>query len=59
MNRLALYKKVLERDEFKRPDNKNIVLDEDDYLDYLEKIIQKDYFPDLYKANFQNEMKVI
>jgi hypothetical protein len=56
-NRVSLYNALLKREEFKRPETKEIVLDEDEYLGYLEKIIQKDYFPCLYKLN--NEEKVI
>ena len=50
-NKISLYQKLLQRNEFKRPETKEIVLNEDDYLNYLEEIIQKDYFPDLYNIN--------
>lgn len=48
-NKLAIYDKVISREEFRRIETKELVLDEDDYLNFLEEIIQKDYFPDLYE----------
>jgi hypothetical protein len=47
--RLNLYKSLLKREEFKRPETKETILDEDQYLTYLEEIIQRDYFPQLYQ----------
>lgn len=44
-DRVAIYKKVRERDEFRRPQTKEVILDEDHYLSYLEEIIQRDYYP--------------
>ncbi len=49
--KISLYKKFLERDEFKRAETKEIVLNEDEYLDCLEELIQKEYYPDLYRLN--------
>jgi hypothetical protein len=46
--RLALYGDLIKSDQFKRPETKEVVLDEDDYLTNLERIIQRDYFPQLY-----------
>jgi hypothetical protein len=46
--RLALYAELIKSDDFKTPETKEIVLDEDDYLNQLERIIQRDYFPQLY-----------
>ena len=51
MSRLDIYHNTLKREEFRRPETKEIVLDEDEYLNYLEEIIQKDFFPDLYEMN--------
>jgi hypothetical protein len=51
MSRLDIYHNTLNREEFRRPETKEIVLDEDEYLNYLEEIIQKDFFPDLYEMN--------
>jgi len=48
---LQLYNKLLESDEFKKPETKEKVLDEDEYINYLEELISRDYFPDLYRAN--------
>ncbi len=48
---MELYKKILQSDEFKRPITKEKVLEEDDYVKYLEEIISRDYFPDVYKIN--------
>ena len=48
---LELYNKLLESDEFKKPETKEKIIDEDDYINYLEEIISRDYFPDLYKLN--------
>jgi protein DGCR14 len=63
MNKLAIYQNVLSRDEFRRVETKELVLDDDYYLNFLEEIIQKDYFPDLYetkkekvKFNFLNQL---
>ena len=50
-NKINLYQKLLERPEFRRPITKEIVLDEDEYLNCLERIIQREYFPGLYKIN--------
>ncbi len=50
-NRLTLYQKLLSSEEFKKPITSSKVLDEDEYLQNLEKIIQRDYFPSL----FQNQ----
>jgi len=47
----VLYQKFLQREEFKRPTTNEIVLDEDEYLRCLEEIIQREYFPHLYKIN--------
>jgi len=51
MSRLDIYNNTLNREEFRRPETKEIVLDEDEYLNYLEEIIQKEFFPDLYERN--------
>lgn len=48
---LELYNKILQSDEFKRPITKEKVLEEDDYVKYLEEIISRDYFPNVYKMN--------
>lgn len=55
--RIALYNKLL-RTEFKKPETKGVVLDEDEYLTYLEEIIQRDYFPDLYSYTKLNNVKI-
>lgn len=49
--RLSLIQKFQEREEFKKPKTKEIILDEDDYLNCLETLIQKNYYPDLYQLN--------
>jgi hypothetical protein len=49
--KLSLIKKFQEREEFKKPQTKEIVLDEDEYLHCLEELIQKNYYPDLYQLN--------
>ena len=51
LTNLELYNKILQSDEFKRPITKEKVLEEDDYIKYLEEIISRDYFPDVYKMN--------
>jgi hypothetical protein len=56
LSKIELKKKVGSREEFRRPVTKEKVIDEDHYLSVLEAIIQRDYFPDLYKLN---EKKVI
>lgn len=50
-NKLSIYQNALKREEFRRKETKEIVLDEDEYLNCLEEIIQKDYFPELYRIN--------
>jgi hypothetical protein len=51
LSKIQLKKKIEMRDEFRRPLTKEKVIDEDQYLSVLEAIIQRDYFPDLYKLN--------
>jgi hypothetical protein len=48
---IELYNKILDLPEFKKPETKEKILDEDDYINSLEEIITRDYFPDLYKSN--------
>jgi hypothetical protein len=55
-NRLELYKTLLSKDEFKRPETKETILDEDDYLNSLEVIIQRDFFPHLYEKRMKDEV---
>lgn len=57
LTNLELYNKFLESDEFKLPESKEKVLQEDDYINYLEEIICRDYFPDLYRSKqFEKEV---
>jgi hypothetical protein len=49
--RLALYHKLISSQEFQKPESTSIVLDEDDYLNNLENIIKRDYFPHLYEKD--------
>jgi hypothetical protein len=49
ITKLSIYQKVMQLDEFKKPEPKELVLDEEDYLSHLEEIIQRDYYPSLYK----------
>jgi hypothetical protein len=57
-NRLTLYRNLIHSQEFQKPESTSIVLDEDDYLNNLENIIKRDYFPDLYeKDNYENRNK--
>lgn len=51
LSNLELYNKILNSDEFKRPLTKEKVLEEDDYIKYLEEIISRDYFPEVYKLS--------
>lgn len=51
LNKLSLYQKTMQREEFKRPEPKDIVINEDEYLKCLEEIIQREYYPELYKIN--------
>lgn len=52
-NDVDIYNYYLENDEyFKKEEKKEKVLEEDKYLDYLERIINRDYYPDnKYKNN--------
>lgn len=54
---LSLYERVLQLDEYKRGEPKEIILDEDDYLCHLEEIIKRDYFPKLYEL--EQKVKLI
>ncbi len=51
LSSLELYKKLLESNEFKKPETKEKILEEDEYIIYLEELISRDYFPDLYRIN--------
>ena len=48
---LEIYNKILELPEFSNPETCEKILDEDEYIDHLEVIITRDYFPDLHKYN--------
>ena len=50
---ITLFEKLLKSNEFCRTESKETILDEDDYLSYMEEIITRDYFPDLF------EMKIL
>ncbi len=56
---MSLYQKCLQRDEFKLPKTKEIILDEDEYLSCLEEIIQREYFPELYKINQEKVINIL
>lgn len=59
LSTLELYNKILESDEFKKQETKEKILDEDEYINYLEEIINRDYFPDLHKINqLKKEVKL-
>jgi hypothetical protein len=59
-NRIALFKHLTEnREEFKKKITNETVLDEDEYLSTLEKIIQKDYFPTLYEKEQQKSSESV
>ena len=45
--KIALYQKLLEREEFKRPETKGKILQDEDYLCKLEELIRRDYYPSL------------
>ena len=49
--KVSLYKKFLQREEYRKPEAKETVLDEEEYLQCLEEIIQKNYYPELYRIN--------
>ena len=51
---ITLFEKLLKSNEFCRAPTKETVLDEDDYLSFMEEIITRDYFPDLYELKKQN-----
>jgi hypothetical protein len=46
---ISLFEKLLKTNDFCRSQTKETVLDEDDYLAYLEEIITRDYFPEMYQ----------
>ena len=48
---ISLFEKLLKTNDFCRSQTKETVLDEDDYLSYLEEIITRDYFPEMYQIN--------
>jgi hypothetical protein len=51
LSSLEIYNKILELPEFKKPESIELILNEDEYLNNLEEIITRDYFPDLHKYN--------
>ena len=46
---ITLFEKLLKSNEFCRAESKETILDEDEYLSYMEEIITRDYFPDLFE----------
>lgn len=54
MTKISMYEKILLRNEFKKPELKEIVIGEEDYLNFLEELIQRDYFPDIYNSKNVN-----
>lgn len=51
LSTLEIYNKILELPEFIKPEKTEKIIDEDEYINHLEEIITRDYFPDLYKYN--------
>src|SRR5690242_6493772 len=55
---ITLFEKLLRSNEFARKETKETIIDEDAYINYIEEIITRDYFPELHKQKQEQLLKV-